>query len=98
MQLLSDCYKEEITMSIPSQDLNEQNVCLLRVLRCLPIQSVPINTEVISRNPAQARCTLCDNAWQLLATEILLKVALNIINETKIYLLRVLHYFLYLGI
>jgi len=26
----------------------------------LPVQSVPITTEVVSSNPAQARCTRCN--------------------------------------
>jgi hypothetical protein len=31
----------------------------------LPVQSVPITTEIVSSNPAQARCTtLCDKVCQ----------------------------------
>ena len=73
----------------------------------LPVQSVPITTEVVNSNPVRGCVldTLCDEVRQLLATgrcfslgtsisatnktnrpditEILLKVALNTINQTK---------------
>ena len=59
----------------------------------VPLQSLPITTNVESSNPAQARCTRYNIISQLFSlgtpvsytnkTEILLKVALNTINQTK---------------